>query len=79
METVPMHTAKNTLPQLVKRAAEGEVILIGGDGAPKAALTSPTAIRRAKRIGILAGKLTVPDDFDAPLPDDLLSAFEGKA
>jgi hypothetical protein len=25
----------------------------------------------------LAGQFVVPDDFDAPLPDDILSAFEG--
>ena len=29
-----------------------------------------------KRIGILAGKLIIPDDFDAPLPEDLQKAFE---
>jgi hypothetical protein len=22
--------------------------------------------------------MTIPDDFDAPLPDDILDAFEGK-
>ncbi len=30
-----------------------------------------------KRIGILSGKLHVPDDFDAPLPDDILRTFYG--
>lgn len=77
MEIVPMHKAKSTLSQLVKRAAEGEVILIGGYGRPEAALTSVDKARPKKRIGILAGKLTVPDDFDAPLPPDLIAGFEG--
>ncbi len=27
--------------------------------------------------GILAGKIRLKDDFDAPLPDDLRQAFEG--
>lgn len=32
-----------------------------------------------KRIlGVLAGRVTVSPDFDAPLPDDLLDAFEGR-
>ncbi len=79
MLTVPMNEAKNTLPQLVKRAAAGETILIGGDGKPEAVLTSAKAIKPKKRIGLLAGKLKVPDDFDAPLPDDLLRLFEGGA
>ncbi|MDJ1176555.1 type II toxin-antitoxin system Phd/YefM family antitoxin [Roseofilum capinflatum] len=28
--------------------------------------------------GLCAGEFVVPDDFDAPLPEDILSAFEGK-
>lgn len=27
--------------------------------------------------GLCAGDFTVPDDFDAPLPDEILNAFEG--
>lgn len=27
-------------------------------------------------VGLCAGKFTVPDDFDRPLPDDILDAFE---
>lgn len=28
--------------------------------------------------GLCAGEFTVPDDFDSPLPENLLNAFEGK-
>ncbi|MEA5508956.1 prevent-host-death protein [Crocosphaera sp. UHCC 0190] len=28
--------------------------------------------------GLCAGEFTVPEDFDAPLPEDILSAFEGQ-
>ena len=31
--------------------------------------------RSLKRIGLLKGKLTVADDFDAPLPDEVLKEF----
>ena len=78
MEVISMHQAKSTLSQLVKRAANGETILIGAYGKTSAKLvsaTQPTVLK--KRIGILAGKLIVPNDFDAPLPDDVLAAFEG--
>ena len=35
--------------------------------------------RRAPRpYGLCAGEFTVPDDFDAPLPEDVLSDFEGR-
>jgi antitoxin (DNA-binding transcriptional repressor) of toxin-antitoxin stability system len=34
--------------------------------------------KKLRPFGLCAGEFTVPDDFDAPLPEDLLSAFEGK-
>ena len=79
METVSIHKAKSTLSQLVKRATEGETIYIGGYGHAQAVLTAvdaPGVGGREKRIGLLAGRLVVPDDFDAPLPDDVLASFE---
>lgn len=77
MDVVSMHQAKSSLSQLVKRAAAGEKILIGAYGQPDAMLGPPTAAPVTKKIGLLAGKLSVPDDFDAPLPDELLAGFEG--
>ncbi len=71
-----MHTAKSTLSQLVKRAANGETIMIGAYGKPSVKLVSADAGVGAKRMGVLAGKLVVPDNFDAPLPDDVLALFE---
>ncbi|MBP9714487.1 MAG: type II toxin-antitoxin system prevent-host-death family antitoxin [Sterolibacterium sp.] len=75
---ISMHNAKTTLSQLVKRAASGEVILLGAYGKPEAKLV-PLDVEpsQKKRIGILAGKLNVPEDFDAPLPDEILAAFDG--
>lgn len=78
MEVISMHQAKSTLSQLVKRAATGETILLGAYGKVEAKLV-PVAesAASAKKIGVLAGKLVVPEDFDAPLPDDILQIFEG--
>jgi antitoxin (DNA-binding transcriptional repressor) of toxin-antitoxin stability system len=36
------------------------------------------ADRKKRRLGILAGRLKVPADFDAPLPSDVLDAFKGR-
>ena len=79
MEVISMHQAKSTLSQLVKRAANGESIFIGGYGRVEAVLVSPTVLstKPHKQIGLLAGKLIAPEDFDAPLPDDVLADFEG--
>ncbi|MCD6027098.1 MAG: prevent-host-death family protein [Solimicrobium sp.] len=79
MEVVSMHQAKSHLSQLVKRAAAGEPVYIGAYGHVEAVLVSPSVLIRKphKQIGLLAGKLTVPDDFDASLPDEVLASFEG--
>ena len=77
-QVISMHQAKTTLSQLVQRAAAGETVLIGPNGRALAKLTSleiPTQPKR--RLGFLKGKLDVPEDFDAPLPEDVLSDFEG--
>jgi antitoxin (DNA-binding transcriptional repressor) of toxin-antitoxin stability system len=74
---VPIHQAKSSLSQLVKRAANGETIFIGSYGQAEAVLTSAANAKPKKRLGLMEGKLTVPDDFDAPLPPEILAAFEG--
>jgi prevent-host-death family protein len=74
---IPMHQAKSSLSQLVKRAADGEAIFIGSYGRAEAVLTAAASSRPKKRLGLLEGKLTIPDDFDAPLPQELLAAFAG--
>ncbi len=76
---VPMHQAKSTLSQLVKRAASGETIFIGSYGRAEAVLAAASSAKPKKRLGLLEGKLIVPDDFDEPLPPEILAAFEGEA
>lgn len=75
---IPMHQAKSSLSQLVKRAAGGETIFIGSYGRAEAALTSAASVRPQKRLGLLEGRLVIPDDFDAPLPPELLATFGGE-
>jgi antitoxin (DNA-binding transcriptional repressor) of toxin-antitoxin stability system len=77
-EVVSMHQAKSNLSKLVQRAKAGETILLGAYGQIEARLVPPEPDRSKKRIGILAGKLVVPDDFDAPLPEEVLAGFEGE-
>lgn len=76
---IPMHQAKSSLSQLVKRAVQGETIVIGSYGRAEAVLIAAADAKPPKRLGLLAGKLTVPDDFDAPLPPEITAAFEGDA
>ena len=78
MRTVNIHAAKAQFSRLVEAAAAGEEIIITKYGKPLARL-APLVDRAGKRqLGRLDGKIHVPDDFDAPLPDEVLDAFEGR-
>lgn len=77
MMTIPLGEAKNNLSKLVDEAAAGKVITIAKHGRAMAQLV-PLGKSRGRRIGALKGKLVLPEDFDAPLPDALLDAFEGR-
>jgi len=71
-----VHAAKTHLSRLLVRVAAGEEIIIAKAGRPVARLVAAEG-QKTRVLGIDEGKLDVPDDFDAPLPDDLLRAFEG--
>lgn len=76
MRTVNIHAAKTHLSRLVEEAAAGEEIIIAKSGKPLARLGPLAQPQRKRILGRLRGKIVVPDDFDAPLPDEALDAFE---
>jgi len=73
---VSVDDAKTNLSRLLDRAAKGEEVIITRDGRPIAKLVPATAVRKPRKLGVLKGRIRVPDDFDAPLPDDVLDAFD---
>lgn len=77
METVNIYEAKTRLSQLVDKAAGGEDVVVSRNGKPLVRITRLDAPRRRISFGLLKGKLVVPRDFDAPLADDVVAAFEG--
>ena len=78
MESVDIHDAKTRLSQLVEKAAEGEDVVVCRNGNPVARITRLVPPRRAIRFGALRGRVRIADDFDAPLPADVLASFEGR-
>ncbi len=74
---ISMHDAKSNLSSLVKRAAAGETVLIGAYGHAEAMLVPISNVQFKKKIGLLAGKIVVPDDFNNPLAKDVIDSFEG--
>ncbi|MBV8066886.1 MAG: type II toxin-antitoxin system Phd/YefM family antitoxin [Candidatus Eremiobacteraeota bacterium] len=76
MVTVNIHEAKTQLSRLVDEAAAGQEIIIAKAGRPMAKLIPLAQHRPRRKLGTLKGKVKVHADFDAPLPRDVLDAFE---
>ena len=68
--------AKAQFSKLLRRAAAGEEIAITKWGVPVARLVPAQAQKGQRQLGFYEGKITIPDDFDAPLPEEILDAFE---
>lgn len=82
MRRVNMHEAKTHFSRLVDSVVHGEEIVIARAGKPAARLVplqeSGQDGTAGIRFGLMQGEVEIADDFDAPLPDDLLAAFEGR-
>lgn len=77
MEEINMHQAKTHLSRLVEEVAAGAEIVIAKNGVPRAKLV-PLGAQRSIKFGVLKGKIRYPEDFDAPLPSDVVALFEGR-
>ncbi len=74
---VNIYEAKTRLSELVEQARQGETVVIAKSGTPMAKLVPLDAGPKRKiRFGLMKGELEIADDFDAPLPDDVLDSFE---
>ena len=76
MATVNVHEAKTQLSRLLARVEAGEDVVIARRGKPVARLVGCEPERK-RQPDVLRGKITVPDSFFEPLPDDELSSWEG--
>lgn len=78
MSMVNMHEAKTHFSELIERIRMGEEIVIARNGKPIARLVpyeTGTAPRR--ELGSMRGQIWMADDFDAPLPPEVLAEFLG--
>jgi prevent-host-death family protein len=75
---VNIHEAKTHLSRLLQRVAAGEEVTIARAGTPVARLIAVEPEKKKIRpLGMDRGRVWVADDFDAPLPGELLKAFYG--
>jgi prevent-host-death family protein len=79
IHTVNIHEAKTHLSKLLARVCGGEEIVIARAGKPVARLVPVEPPRAPRQPGSAKGQIWISDDFNAPLPEDLLRLFEGEA
>ena len=84
---VNRHEAAQQFSQLFSQVLKGEEIVITSGGEEMARLVpsfdtyknSDSDKKNIRVPGIDKGRFVVPDDFDDPLPSDILAAFEGES
>ena len=77
MKTVNVHEAKTHLSRLIAELESGsDDVIIARAGKPVARLTRVPAEKGRRVLGRDAGLFEVPDDFDEPLPLEVLKEFE---
>ena len=75
-KTVNVHEAKTHLSRLLGRVERGEEIIISRAGRPVARLLPFEPTQPQPVFGADRGAFVVPEDFDAPLPEEILTDFE---
>ena len=77
MKSVNVHQAKTNFSKLLAMVERGEEVVIARAGEPVARLVAFAVPSDVPTLGADRGVFVVSDDFDAPLPADVLEAFEG--
>ena len=73
-QVISIQEASKILPELIKRASDGETVLIGDDGQAEVSLN--VIPKKSKiQVGLYKDPVIMLDDFDSPLPDDILEGF----
>lgn len=81
MHTINIHEAKTHLSRLIDQAVQGEPFVIAKAGKPlvKVSALKPEDQPQVKRLGFMAGKINVPDDFDRMGGDEIEALFSDDA
>jgi prevent-host-death family protein len=79
MKTVNIHEAKTQLSRLIEEATKGEPFIIAKAGKPVVRVTALGAPigAQVRRLGFMAGQISVPDDFDQMGKEEIERIFGG--
>lgn len=73
-----LEEVENGPAEYLQRAMDGETIVVYQGKRAVAEIRPLAETEKLRPVGLAEGEFVVPDDFDDPLPDDLLDAFEGR-
>ena len=80
--SITVEDLKHNLPAFLQRVESGEALVLMKAGKPMAEIKPVASIAAAslplRPYGLCAGEFIVPEDFDAPLPEDILAEFDGQ-
>lgn len=77
-KTINIHEARTHLSKIVDQVATGAEVIIAKAGKPMARVVPLERAPQPKKLGLLKGQVKVPDEFNAPLDDEVLAEFEGR-
>jgi len=69
MHQINIHEAKTNLSKLIQEALNGEEVIIAKGNKPVVKLVPLQQQKVKRQLGLAKGKITMTDDFDAPLDD----------
>lgn len=76
MDQINTYEAKKNLSAILKRVEKGETVIISNHNKPVAELKPiRRELKKPRQAGLAAGEFEVPDDFNDPLPDEILNEF----
>ena len=75
MKVVNIHEAKTTLSQLLESVIAGDEVIISKAGKPLARLIPYQIEKKPRTPGYWKGQVTIAEDFDDPLPPEILAGF----
>jgi prevent-host-death family protein len=82
MKTITFDEIQRNFPAYLRQVQNGETIVILQSNTPVAELkpvaSSKPPLPSKRPFGLAAGEFHVPDDFDSPLPEEIIRSFEGK-
>jgi len=78
VRTVDLNAAKVHLSRLLEEVPAGEEIVLAAAGRPVARLLPFGPRREPRKPGLMKGKIWIADDFDDPLPEEIMAAFRGE-